>query len=117
MVVSAARGIRSQVLTDVADQRGKFFESSKVHETLYRGVYYTNYRFRSRQIETPVGILLPSTTGPGLSTLTYEVVERIEAYPGARSRRDSLDRRRHCVNDSRPSSRLPSTSPARHNSI
>jgi hypothetical protein len=62
---------------------GKFFESSNVHETLYRGVYYTNYRIFDRaKIETPVGILLPSTAGAGLSTLTYEVVERIEGYPG-----------------------------------
>lgn len=63
---------------------GKFFQSSKLHETLFRGVYYTNYRvFGDAKIETPVGILLPSTARSNLSTLTYEIVERIEAHPNS----------------------------------
>lgn len=63
---------------------GKFFQSSKLHETLYRCVYYTNYRvFDDAKIETPVGVLLPSTAGSNPSTLTYEVVERIEAHPNS----------------------------------
>jgi hypothetical protein len=61
---------------------GKFFRSSKLHETPYRGVYYTNYEgFDDAKIETPVGTVQPSTARSGLSTLTYEVVERIEAHP------------------------------------
>lgn len=63
---------------------GKFFQTSKLHETPYRGVYYTNYRvFDDAKIETPVGVLLPSTVGSGPATLTYEVVERIEAHPNS----------------------------------
>jgi hypothetical protein len=63
---------------------GKFFNTAKLHETPYRGVYYTNYRsFDCAKIETPVGVLLPSNLGSGVSTLTYEVVERIEAHPNS----------------------------------
>jgi hypothetical protein len=63
---------------------GKFFNSTKLHETLYRGVYYTNYRFFDCvKIETPVGVILPSNLSSGVSTLTYEVVERIEAHPNS----------------------------------
>ncbi len=63
---------------------GKFFNSTKLHETPYRGVYYTNYRsFGCGKIETPVGVLLPSNLGSDVSTLTYEVVERIEAHPSS----------------------------------
>ena len=61
----------------------KFFASTKLHETVHRGVYYTNYRvFSNEQIETPVGLLLPLTSALGLGTMTYEITERIEAHPG-----------------------------------
>jgi hypothetical protein len=60
----------------------KFFTSTKLHETLHRGVYYTNYRvFGDAPLETPVGMLLPSTAWLGLTTMTYEIMERIEAHP------------------------------------
>ncbi|HLH72957.1 MAG TPA: hypothetical protein VKX96_06710, partial [Chloroflexota bacterium] len=63
---------------------GKFFNTAKLHETPYRGVYYTNYKsFGCAKIETPVGVLLPSNLGSDVSTLTYEVVERIEAHPNS----------------------------------
>jgi hypothetical protein len=63
---------------------GKFFQSGKLHETLYRGVYYTNYRvLDDAKIETPAGVLLPSTAGSNPATLTYKVVERIEAHPNS----------------------------------
>ena len=63
---------------------GKFFNTTKLHETPYRGVYYTNYTsFGCAKIETPVGVLLPSNLGSHVSTLTYEVVERIEAHPNS----------------------------------
>jgi hypothetical protein len=63
---------------------GKFFRSSKLHETLHRGVYYTNYRvLDAAKIETPVGTLLPSSLGSDPPTLTYEIVERIEAHPAS----------------------------------
>lgn len=68
---------------------GKFFGGGPLYETLHRGTFYTNYRVgRGGRLETPVGALLPSTAPGGLATLTYEVVERIEAVgpdgrPGA----------------------------------
>jgi hypothetical protein len=58
---------------------GKFFSGVDCFETLHRGTFYTNYRgFQNDPIETPVGRLLPSTGLTGLSTLTYEVIEKIE---------------------------------------
>lgn len=60
----------------------KFFRSDKLHETLHRGVYFTNYRtFDEAPILTPVGLLLPSTAWIGPTTMTYEIMERIEARP------------------------------------
>jgi len=58
---------------------GKFFSTNKIHETLHRGTYYTNYRsFQDVPIVTAVGRILPSTGVSGLGTLTYELTEKIE---------------------------------------
>jgi len=58
---------------------GKFFSTGKCFETLHRGVFYTNYRtFQHDPLALPVGRFLPSTGLTGLSTLTYEITEKIE---------------------------------------
>jgi hypothetical protein len=60
---------------------GKYFRSVPLHETTRRGVFYSNYHMRRSNpcLSTPVGKLLGSTNFEALSTLTYEMVERLEA--------------------------------------
>lgn len=61
---------------------GKFFNNES-HETLRRGIYYTNYRpFRDDRIETQVGSLQPVAGVHGLGALIYEIIERIQKLPG-----------------------------------
>lgn len=58
---------------------GKFFSTDKIHQTLHRGTFYTNYRsFQDAPIAMAVGRLLPSTGVSGLGTFTYEITEKIE---------------------------------------
>ena len=64
---------------------GKFFTSDKINQTVHRGTFYTNYVVPNRDrrgaaIELPIGKLMPSTAWGGLSTLTYEIFERLEAF-------------------------------------
>jgi hypothetical protein len=60
---------------------GKFFKSDKCHETLHRGIYFTNYRSLSNAaFATPLGRLHPSTDRyTSVGTFTYELLERIES--------------------------------------
>jgi hypothetical protein len=62
----------------------KFFKTSDVYETLRRATYYTNYRMflGHDRIETPAGSFYPTTGMYGLATLTCEIMERIEKWPG-----------------------------------
>lgn len=59
---------------------GKFFTTDDLYVTRQRGVLYTNYKpLPYDQIETCVGTLLPATTWDGISSVIYEVDERLEA--------------------------------------
>ncbi len=64
----------------------KFYKPGERYETLHRAVFYTNYRMlRAERIETPVGVLLPTTGLEGLAAITCEMLEKIEKHPdGAR---------------------------------
>ncbi len=58
---------------------GKFFSGDQVHETLHRGVFYTNYRaLRPTTLRTDLFRLFPSTNYHGMSSFTYEITEKIE---------------------------------------
>jgi len=60
----------------------KFYPPGERYETLHRAIFYTNYRmFRGEKIETPVGVLLPTTGFGGLAALTCEMTEKIEKHP------------------------------------
>lgn len=61
----------------------KFFAPGERYETLHRAVFYTNYRMmgQSERMETPVGVLLPTTGLEGVSALTCEMVEKLEKPP------------------------------------
>jgi len=60
----------------------KFYPVGERYETLHRAIYYTNYRmFHDGKLETPIGVLLPTTGFGGLSALTCEMVEKIEKHP------------------------------------
>ena len=61
----------------------KFYKPGERYETLHRAVFYTNYRMtmRAERMETPVGVLLPTTGLEGLSAMTCEMLEKIEKYP------------------------------------
>jgi hypothetical protein len=50
----------------------KFYGPGERYETLHRAVFYTNYRIlmQAERIETPVGVLLPTTGLEGLAALT-----------------------------------------------
>jgi len=58
---------------------GKFFTSSEVTETFHRGILFTNYRsMHVKRWDVKVATLLASTNHHGLSTFTYEMLERWE---------------------------------------
>jgi hypothetical protein len=61
----------------------KFYKPGERYETLHRAVFYTNYRMlmRAERIETPVGVLLPTTGLEGLAAMTCEMLEKIEKHP------------------------------------
>lgn len=60
----------------------KFYKPGERYETLHRAVYYTNYRmFHGGRMETPIGVLLPTTGLEGVAALTCEVLEKIEKHP------------------------------------
>ena len=61
----------------------KFYKPGERYETLHRAVFYTNYRMfmRAERIETPVGVLLPTTGLEGLAATTCEMLEKIEKHP------------------------------------
>jgi hypothetical protein len=60
----------------------KFFKPGERYTTLHRAIFYTNYRvMRGEKMETPVGVLLPSTGLHSLATLTCETTELQEKYP------------------------------------
>jgi hypothetical protein len=61
----------------------KFYGPGERYETLHRGVFYTNYRMlmRAERMETPVGVLLPTTGLEGLAAMTCEMLEKIEKHP------------------------------------
>ena len=62
---------------------GKFFKH-EAHETLRRGIFYTNYRIfhDNARLETRVGTLQPAFGAHGLGALTCEIIERIQKIPG-----------------------------------
>ena len=61
----------------------KFYKPGERYETLHRAVFYTNYRImmRAERMETPVGVLLPTTGLEGLAAMTCEMLEKIEKHP------------------------------------
>ena len=60
---------------------GKFFRSEEMYKTQQRGVLYSNYQMRHlEKIETAVGTLLTTTTWDDVSSLVYEVEEKLEKY-------------------------------------
>ena len=61
----------------------KFYKPGERYETLHRAVFYTNYRMlvRAERMETPIGVLLPTTGLEGLAAMTCEILEKIEKYP------------------------------------
>ncbi len=61
----------------------KFYKTGERYETLHRAVFFTNYRMfaRASRIETPVGVLLPTTGLEGLAAMTCEMLEKIEKHP------------------------------------
>lgn len=59
---------------------GMYFRPVALSETLHRQVFYTNLRaFRAQCLEFVFGTLLISTGGNGVSTMTVETTERLEA--------------------------------------
>lgn len=64
----------------------KFYRRGERYETLHRAVYYTNYKvlMRAEPLETPVGVLLPTTGLEGLAALTCEILEKIEKDLGGK---------------------------------
>ena len=61
----------------------KFYRPGERYETLHRAVFYTNYRMlmRAERMETPIGVLLPTTGLEGLAAMTCEILEKIEKHP------------------------------------
>ncbi|HEY5306081.1 MAG TPA: hypothetical protein VIJ52_05360 [Pseudolabrys sp.] len=60
----------------------KFYPPAERYETLHRAIFYTNYRtFRGENLETPIGVLLPTTGFGGLAALTCEMTEKLEKHP------------------------------------
>jgi hypothetical protein len=61
----------------------KFYRPGERYETLHRAVFFTNYRMLAGagRIETPVGVLLPTTGLEGLAAMTCEMLEKIEKHP------------------------------------
>jgi hypothetical protein len=61
----------------------KFYRLGERYETLHRAVFYTNYRMlmRAGRMETPIGVLLPTTGLEGLAAMTCEMLEKIEKHP------------------------------------
>lgn len=65
----------------------KFYKPGERYETLHRAVFYTNYRMlmHAERMETPVGVMLPTTGLEGLAAMTCEILEKIEKYPDGES--------------------------------
>lgn len=61
----------------------KFYKPGERYETLHRAIFYTNYRtlMRAEPMETPIGVLLPTTGHEGLAAMTCEILEKIEKHP------------------------------------
>jgi hypothetical protein len=61
----------------------KFYTPGERYETLHRAVFYTNYRMlmRAERMQTPIGVLLPTTGLEGLAAMTCEMLEKIEKHP------------------------------------
>jgi len=66
---------------------GKFYPPGERYETLHRAVFYTNYRdMRGTKLETPVGVLLPSTGMQSLASFTCEMIEKQPKHPDGKLR-------------------------------
>ncbi|MGI8700443.1 MAG: hypothetical protein ACR2JU_04410 [Nocardioidaceae bacterium] len=61
---------------------GMYFRDVELNETVHRAVLHTNAHFLPRDpVALPVGELRPSTDWSPVTTVTVEVIERLEAVP------------------------------------
>lgn len=65
----------------------KFYPPGERYETLHRAVFYTNYReMRGKKLETPAGVLLPSSGLQSLASFTCEMIEKQPKHPDGKAR-------------------------------
>jgi hypothetical protein len=66
----------------------KFYKPGERYETLHRAVFSTNCRMlmRAERLDTPIGVLLPTTGLEGLAAMTCEILEKIEKHLDGDSR-------------------------------
>lgn len=65
----------------------KFYPPGERYETLHRAIFYTNYReMRGKTLETPIGVLLPSTGLQSVASFTCEIVEKQPKHPDGKDR-------------------------------